>query len=199
MQKENITYEYKDITVSRKLELRWEDGYDKFGWELVKSAPAKVKPVWGPLKVMLAPLAVFPGMPFRNMVNGHESADRVEMRWKRKRDKQKENRNELNRLQERFETVMGELEYKERMKGLSAYMAGTACGLIGAVFLALSLFAYGMPAVHVGFAIPGILSWIVGAVLYFFLKEKGKKTAEKELEEKTETMDDICEQASALL
>lgn len=36
MQDQNITYEYKTLTVSRKLETLWEDSYTKFGWELVK-------------------------------------------------------------------------------------------------------------------------------------------------------------------
>lgn len=54
--------------------------------------------------------------------NGSESSDKVEMRWKRKRDKNKATKNDLNRLQERFENVMRELEYKERTKGTAAYI-----------------------------------------------------------------------------
>ena len=31
MEKKSIAYEYKTLTVSRKLELQWHDGLEKFG------------------------------------------------------------------------------------------------------------------------------------------------------------------------
>ena len=31
MEKKSIAYEYKTLTVSRKLELQWQDGREKFG------------------------------------------------------------------------------------------------------------------------------------------------------------------------
>lgn len=39
MEKKSIAYEYKTLTVSRKLELQWHDGLEKFGWKLVVSSP----------------------------------------------------------------------------------------------------------------------------------------------------------------
>ena len=39
MEKKSIAYEYKTLTVSRKLELQWRDGLEKFGWKLVVSSP----------------------------------------------------------------------------------------------------------------------------------------------------------------
>ena len=39
MEKKSIAYEYKTLTVSRKLELQWQDGLERFGWKLVVSSP----------------------------------------------------------------------------------------------------------------------------------------------------------------
>lgn len=198
MEKKSITYEYKTLTVNRKLELQWQDGLEKFGWELVSSSPEKIKPVWGPFRIMLAPLSILPG-PCKNLVNGHDSQSSVEL--KLKRDKNLPNKNELNRLQGYFENTMNEMEHMERTKMVTAYIGSSVCGLLGTVFMTLSVFTViaGNVIGCIGFAVPGFIAWVLGAALYYILKGRREKSIEKEYEQKYEIIDDICERAYILL
>lgn len=198
MEKTNITYEYKTVTVRRKLEFQWQEGYEKLGWELVKNTPEKIKPVWGPLRMLLAPLAILPG-PFKNMVNGHDSSEKVELKLRRNKDL--ENKNKLNRLQGYFENAMDELEEMERTKMAAAYVGSTICGLLGAACMALSVFSItsGNILGCIGFAVPGFATWILGGVLYFFLKRNREKAIAREYEQKYEAVTDICREAVVLL
>ena len=63
-----VGYEYKAVKVPKELESLWNDSMMNFGWQLEKSEPARVKHIWGPLRVMIAPLALIPGTPFRKMI-----------------------------------------------------------------------------------------------------------------------------------
>lgn len=89
-----------------------------------KSQPAIEKHVWGPLRVMAAPLALLPGRFFKDMVQDHESKDKVEL--KLKRDKQIRNKNEQNRLQMTMEETLSEMEQMEATKTLGANMVACA-------------------------------------------------------------------------
>lgn len=197
--KQYIGYDYKEVIVSRKLEPVWRDGYANFGWELEKSQPAIEKHAWGPLRVMVAPLAVLPGKLFKNMVQDHESSEKAELRMKRNR--KIKNKNELNRLQVSFETVLSEMERLEKSKTLGASVAAYIIGLLGTVCMALSTFCYLASNVAgcVGFAIPGFSGWIASYIAFVLIRNNREQTVNKEMEGKFDTVNDICMQAHEMM
>lgn len=199
MENKNINYEYKQVVVSNSLEQQWKDGYEKFGWKLIKSAPEKIKPVWGPIRIMLSPLAIFPGMPFSDIVKGRESDNRTSLQFKR--NKNLIHKNELNRLQGYFENTLGEVEHMEQTKMVAAYMSGAVGGILGSVFMALSVFTFlvGNTLGCIGLAVPGVAVWILGAVCYSLMKNRKEKKIREENRIKSEAIDDICEKAYLLL
>lgn len=108
-----VGYEYQTFTVPRELDGLWADSLNAFGWSLEKDAPAVVKHVRGPLRVMMAPLAVFGGK-FREAVTDHESMTHVELTFKR--DRRIEHKGELNKLQFQYENCAKSIETLEASK-----------------------------------------------------------------------------------
>lgn len=198
-EKKYVGYDYKSVTVSRKLESAWEDGYSSFGWEVEKSQPAIEKHVWGPLCLIVAPLALLPGKFFKNMVQDHESEDRVEL--KLKRDKQVRNKNELNRLQVTMEGTLNEMEHMEATKTMGASVGAYVTGLLGTVCMGFSVFGYlaANMASCIGFAVPGFIGWILAFVLYHFLKSKKEKAVAEAMEQKFEEINNVFKQAYELV
>lgn len=197
--KEYIGYDYKTITVSKKYESSWVDNYDSFGWELVNSQPAVEKHVWGPLRVMLAPLAILPGGFFKDLVFDHESRSKMDLQLKR--DRKIQNKNELNRLQLSMETVMNHIEQAEKTKTLSASVAGYVTGFLGTVCMAIATFGYlvnNIP-VCIEFAISGFIGWIFSYVVYSVVMNKKAKKVVVEIENKFDEVNEICKKAYELL
>lgn len=198
-EKKYVGYDYKDVTVSRKLESTWEDGYSSFGWEVEKSRPAIERHVWGPLRIMVAPLALLPGSFFKDMVQDHESKDRVEL--KLKRDKQISNKNKLNRLQVTMERTLNEMEHMEATKTMGASVGAYMTGLFGTVCMGFSVFGYlaSNIAACIGFAVPGFSGWIMAFVLYHLLKNIKERAVEAVMEQKFEEINDVFKQAYELV
>lgn len=196
MKNKNTNYEFKQIVVSSRLEQQWKEGYAKFGWKLVKSAPEKIKPVWGPVCIMLSPLS---RIPLSNVVKEYESGDRTSLKFKR--DKDIVHKNELNRLQGYFENALWEVEHMEKTKMAAAYMSGALGGVVGSVFMALAVFSFiaGNTLGGAGLAVPAVIAWILGAICFNLVKNGREKKIETENQVKSEVIDDICEKAHLLL
>lgn len=196
--KQYIGYDYKEVTVSKKLESAWKDSYTNFGWELEVCQPAVEKGVWKPLRIMIAPLAVLPGQFFKNMVRDHVSATKAEL--KLKRDRKIQNKNELNRLQVSLEATLNEMEHLEESKTMGASVAAYIIGLSGTVCMALSMFCYLAPnmAGCIGFAVPAFIGWMFSYVAYILIKNRTEKIVDKEIEIKYDAVNEICMQAHKL-
>ena len=159
-------YEYKTIDVRKEMEQLWADSYASYGWELTKKEPAIVKHVWGPLRVMMAPLALLPGTPFSKMIIDHESDRNTSLTFRR--NKQIGNKAELIRLQHQFEIKAKEIDYLETSKKSGAAAIVYTVGLAGTVWMGFATFAYlagNVPACVI-FAVPGILGWVLPAFIY---------------------------------
>ncbi len=192
-----VGYEYQEVTVPNKLDGLWVDSMQCFGWQLEKKRPAVVKPVWGPLCLMLAPLAVLGGK-FREAVEDHASMDREVLTLKRER--KISNKQELNRLQSQFEHSVRSIESLEQSKKTGAVIGAWLIGLVGAMFLALATFGYlaGMIPAFIAAAVPGFLGWILAPIAYRVLKTKKTKKVEPQIEAQHETIYTICEQAAGM-
>lgn len=194
-----VGYEYKTVTILKTLDLLWRDSMRSFGWTLEKQAPTIVKHVWGPLRFLLAPLALIPGTPFKKMIVDHESETELEMTFKR--DRNIADKDKLNRLQTRFETYARGIEVLEKSKSTSARTGAYFIGLAGTVLMALSMFSHlvGMLPLMIIFAVPGILAWILS--YFFFRSQIGKRSAqiEPEIEKQHNIICDVCQRANGIL
>lgn len=198
-EKKYTGYDYKDLVVSRKLEPVWRDSYNSFGWEVEEGRAARKKPVWGPLRVMAAPLALLPGSFFKNMVSGYESEDEMELRLKR--DRQIQNKNELNRLQASMEGTLNEMEHMEETKTFGASAAAYAIGLVGTIFMGLSVFSYLAANLQacIVLAVPGFLGWLLPFAAYAVLKKRRERSVSEAMAGKFDELNTICMQAHALV
>lgn len=193
-----VGYEYKTIIVPKELDGLWVDSLNTFGWTLEKKAPAVVKHVWGPLRVMLAPLAVFGGK-FKELVTDHDSKTHVELSFKRNRHI--ENKAELNKLQLQFENCAKSIEALEASKKTGAAVAAYVIGLIGTVFMGISVFSYlaAMTPAFIIAAVPGFLGWIIPIFAYKALVSRKTRQVDPQIETQHDNIYEICQQASKIV
>ena len=192
-----VGYEYKHITVPKSMDGLWTDGLNSFGWALDKKEPAVVKHLWGPLRVMMAPLSVFGGK-FKESVVDHESATRVELTFKR--DREIPGKSALNLLQPELEHSARSIESLEESKTMTASVAAYAIGLVGTVFLALATFAYlaGMSPLFIILAIPGFMGWILPFFAFHAVKNNKTKKIDPLIEIQHENIYTICQKADKM-
>ena len=190
--KQYIGYDYKEVTVSKKLESAWKDSYFNFGWELEMIQPAVEKGIWEPLRIMIAPLALLPGQLFKSMVLEHVSTTKAELKMKRNR--KIPNKNELNRLQVSLEAALNEMENLEKSKTHGASVAAYIIGLLSTVCMALSMFSYLASSIAgcIGFAVPAFIGWMFSYVAYILIRNRREKIVDKEIETKFDTVNEIC-------
>ena len=122
---------------------------------------------------------------------------------KLKRDRKILNKVELTRLQRHFESCINEIEEMEASKTQSATVWAIAIGIIGAAFMAGSVFAVtaAPPKILlcIVLAIPGFIGW---ALPYFVYKQMLRQREEKIaplIEQKYDEIYEICEKGSKLL
>lgn len=194
-----IAYEYKTVTIPKEQESLWRDSMENFGWQLTKSEHAIVKHVWGPLRLLLAPLALIPGTPFGKMIRDHESESEVLLTFKR--DKDIEGKADLARLQSQFETYARGIESLEHSKSSGAATAAYVIGLIATVFMAIAMFAYlaNTLLLMVVMAVLGIIGWILPYFIYQSIKNKKTLTVDQEIEKQHDSIYSICRKANGLL
>ena len=190
-----VGYEYKTVIVPKELDGLWTDSLKSFGWELEKKNPAVVKHLWGPLRVMMAPLSVFGGK-FKEFVTDHDSATRVELTFKR--DRSMPGKAELSCLQPQFENCARSIESLEQSKTAGAAIASAAIGLVGTVFLALATFAFlsGMTPACILLAVPGILGWIVPFFAYRSIKAGKTKKVDPLIQAQLDNIYAACRKAA---
>ncbi len=122
---------------------------------------------------------------------------------KLKRDRKINNKTELTRLQRHFEACVDDIESLEKSETSSATMLSITVGIIGTVFMALSVFAVtnDPPKILacILFAIPAFIGWIFPYFIFKYLV--GKRTAQimPLIEQKYDEIYDICEKGNNLI
>lgn len=192
-----VGYEYKSVTVPKDMDGLWADSLKAFGWTLEKNEPATVKHVFGPIRVMLAPLAIFGGK-FREAVTDHDSSTHVTLTFKR--DRAMEGKVELNKLQLQFENCAKSIETLETSKKTGATVAAYVIGLVGTVFMAISTFSYlaAMTPAFIIAAIPGFLGWIIPFFAYRALVASKTRKVDPLIENQHDAIYTICQKASCI-
>lgn len=194
-----VGYEYAEVTVPRSMEGLWTDSYKSFGWNLTRSGPTVVKPVWGPIRLMVAPLALIPGSPFAKVMTYRDSAHEVVLTFKR--DRSIANKAELVRAQSQFEAYANEIARLEKSTGKAASAVAYTIGGIGTGLMAGSVFSLLAGALLwcIALGAVGIIGWILPA----FVQRKMRSAKEKSVEiangDRYDSIYDICAKGNALL
>ena len=120
---------------------------------------------------------------------------------KLKRDRQIQNRSEVNALQRRFEQAMETIEKLERSKSTKAFSVAITVGLLGTAFMAGATFSFlgGLIFLCVILGLIGFVGWGLG---YYFYRSVGKSQAlkvEPQIDQQYEKIAELCKQASELL
>ncbi|MHB9291764.1 hypothetical protein Holit_00847 [Hollandina sp. SP2] len=172
-----IAYEYKNVTAARGLESIYLDSFPSFGWELdgIISPVDKSMPVSRP------------------------GGAAVSLKFKRHR--KIKNKAALARLERQFEDSLQVIEGLEKSKTSVAGIAAFTIGIIGAAFMAGSVFAYmaGMLPLMVILAIPGFFGWIFPYFCYTGVKAKQVQKASPLIDKQFDAVYEVCEKAHALL
>ncbi|MCO7127511.1 hypothetical protein NIE88_17275 [Sporolactobacillus shoreicorticis] len=194
-----VAYEYKRVTVHCYLEGMLKDSYHHFGWKLEKSEPAVVKHVWVPLCVVLAPLALIPGSPVGKMIVDHGSETKITLTFKR--DKLICNKTKLNRLQSRFEASVKMISSLDKSKRTTAAALSCVVGLIGTVFIGISIFGYlaGMLPLSIVMAVPGFAGWILPYFIYQAAKNLKTSKVAPQIDKLYDIIYDLCAKADTFL
>lgn len=118
-----------------------------------------------------------------------------------KRDRKIRNKMELTRLQRQFDSGVDEIKALERRKVFQAAAIAFAVGLVGTVFIALSVFCFiaGNTAPSVILAILGFLGWVAPYLLYRFISTRKSAEVTPLIDQKYDEIYAVCENASQLL
>lgn len=120
-----------------------------------------------------------------------------------KRDRRMINRMELTRLQRNFDACVKEIEELERSKTTGPLIFALSIGLIGTVFLALSVFAVTDQPPHIAacvlFGIPGIAGWVAPVFIYQRRLHQKARQIDPLIEAKLEEAYRLCERGHQLL
>mgnify|MGYP001852342004 FL=1 len=125
--------------------------------------------------------------------------DSVIMKFKR--DRKIRNKPELTRLQRQFDAIVSEIVSLESSKRLKASIAAYVVGIIGAAFMAGSVFAFtaGLLLPSVILAVPAFIGWIVPYFLYRSMEKKKTASVTPLIDSKYDELYTVCERANGLL
>ena len=120
-----------------------------------------------------------------------------------KRDRRIVNKAELTRLQRNFDACVQEIEALERSKTSGPLILALTVGLIGTVFMALSVFAVTAQPPHIAacilFGAPGIAGWVAPIFVYQRRLHQKIRQIDPLIEEKLEEAYHLCERGHQLL
>lgn len=175
MNKEFVSYEYKEIIANRDKISFLIDGLENFGWEIDDN-------------------------PILDKGN-YVLQNKVLIRMKRNRKIM--NKAELTRLQRNFMACVKEIDMLEAAKTSKATMYALIAGIIGTAFMAGSVFAVvATPPVIwlcVLLAIPAFVGWLMPYFIYQKTVKEQTNRIGPLIEEKYDEIESICEKGYKLL
>jgi len=120
-----------------------------------------------------------------------------------KRNMKVVNKTELTRLQRNFDSCLDEIHELNKSKQSTATIYSLIIGLIGTVFMALSVFAVtSSPArivLCVVFGIPAIICWILPIFIYKATYKKREAVVSPIIEKKYDEIYEICSKGYKVL
>lgn len=181
--KDFVAYEYLSLNVKSEKEPLYIDCYENFGWILTNNT------------------ALVDNEDY--YINNSNINNNKLVNLKFKRDRRIKNKVVLLSLQRKLENAFKELESLEKEPGVLGTVWAMVIGVIGTVFLALSVFSItATDPLYIPCIICGAIGLIGWTLPYFVYKKiKNKKTQENVtlIEEQYNAIYDSCEQARKLI
>lgn len=181
--KDFVAYEYLSLNVSSDKEPLYIDCYENFGWILINNT-------------MLIDQEDY-------YINNANINNNQLVNIKFKRDRRIKNKVQLLALQRKLENSLNEMERLEREPYVKGLMTSLAVGLIGTIFLAISVFAITaanpLYITCVLFGIVGIVGWILPYFVYKNVKASKETSNTSLIDEQYNNIYDSCEQARKLI
>lgn len=185
--KEFIAYEYLNINVKESKEPLYIDCYEALGWNIVNNTTTLEE-----------------GDYYINNIPSISENKMVTL--KLKRDRNIPNKGELQSLQRKLENILKEIDKLENEPNIKGMMKSLTIGLLGTVFLAISVFAITANDLsivnYIICALTGIIGlagWALGFISYKNTKSKVEQANTSLIEEQYNTLYDCCEKANRLI
>lgn len=181
--KDFIAYEYLSLNVKSDKEPLYIDCYENFGWILINNTA----------------LVDNEDYYINNVnINGNKLVN-----IKFKRDRKIKNKVKLISLQRKIEISLKEIDKLEKQPYTKGMCYAMSIGVIGTIFLAISVFSItAINPIYI-LAIPTGIIGLIGWILPFFIYKKVSSTKEKEnttlIDEQYNIIYDTCEQARILI
>ena len=180
-----FAYEYKQLTVPASQASWYINCYEYLGWEKDENMP------------------VTTSSNSKTLCIGRMKSSSDSVTLHMRRDRKLINLMELTRLQRNFEACAKEIDSLEQIKTRIPSLWAILIGVIGAAFMAGSVFAHiNEPPLHVLsilLALPGFVCWIASYPIYQSVSVKQQKKLQPLIEEKHEEVLTICEKGHKLL
>ena len=185
--KDFVAYEYLNINVKSDKEPLYTDCYEAFGWNLVTNTAL-----------------VEEGDYYINNIPNVNGNKQVNLKFKR--DRKIPNKLELQNIQRKMELSLKELDKLESEPNTKGIMKSLTIGLLGTIFLAISVFAITANNLevinYIICAVAGIIGmagWALGFISYNKTKTKVEQENQSLIEEQYNTIYDCCEKANKLI
>lgn len=185
--KDFVAHEYLNINVKSDKEPLYTDCYEAFGWNLVTNTAL-----------------VEEGDYYINSIPNVSGNKQVNIKFKR--DRKIPNKLELQNIQRKMELALKELDKLESEPNTKGIIRALTIGLLGTIFLAISVFAITAKNLEVinyiictVAGIIGMAGWALGFISYNKTKSKIEQENQSLIEEQYNTIYDCCEKANKLL
>jgi hypothetical protein len=172
-------YEYASVRAPRDLESLYQDTYRSFGWTVESTELAD------PIR----PLPLTPAI--------HPSTITLKL----KRDRGIRNRQMVQTLQRKAEGSLSNIARLEKSKTTRAMVLAVTIGIVGAAFLAGSIFLMngGLLVLSIVLGAIGLIGWLGGFVAYLGVKSRRTTTVIPLIDREFDVLYETSEQAARLL
>lgn len=185
--KKKIQYEYLSINVKSKLEPMVMDTYENFGWKIISSSALTDKEDY--------------------YINNIGTNGEKLVNIKFKRDRKINNKEKLNILQKKCEEAFKKIDKLEKEPHSKGTMYALMVGLLGCVFLAISVFIISGEreigiidyVISTPIGIVGLVCWILAYFRYVKTKDKLEEKNRPIIENLNEEIYNACEEAQKLI
>ena len=196
--KENfIGYEYKTVNATRDSAEMYIDCMENFGWSLVENDGYDVQDLISNLN----PVNLGRNIADAAQTFGETADVAPAMTLKFKRDRRIENKQQLDKLEREYEAALSAISKVERKNSAQTMGVSLGTGIIGALFVGLSVYNFISSNIVLGIVLAaiGAIGWAIG---FFSNKKVGNKKStqtEPYIQEQMNIVYSTCEKAHALL
>ena len=192
-----VGYEYKTVNAARDSAEMYIDCMENFGWTFVENDGCDVQDLLSNLN----PVNLGRNIAGAAQTFGETTDTAPSVMLKFKRDRRIENKQQLDKLEREYEAALSAISKIERKNSAQTMGVSLGTGIIGAVFVGLSVYNFISSNIVLGavFAAIGAIGWTIG---FFSNKKVGDRKStqtESYIREQMDIVYSTCEKAHALL